>query len=226
MLRTTWSPALTLAAAALMLSSCAADVPAADVPAGDASGAESAPSPSETTQAVVDASEEESAAAGDEADAPERRGGQQIAIGSDGVDFHYISPEDDDGPEVHHLYCDDDEALAEKSEHNNGEQPVGWPQEWDGTGAMPDPLCHPDYLEIGEWEYLEAHTACWEGIETSTIVGTGQSADQINARLWEQSQARADWEPNPAGGTCAEQWAENDGGEPEDYSDIANADDR
>ncbi|MBE1513831.1 hypothetical protein [Nesterenkonia halotolerans] len=195
MLTRTWMPLLSAAGAALLLSSCAADTPGAEAPAADASEAESAPSPSETTQAVAEASEEETAAAGGGADAGERRGGQQIMIGSGGVDFHYISPEEDDGAEVHHLYCDDDEALAEKSEHNNGEQPVGWPQEWDGTGAMPDPLCHPDYLEIGEWEYLEAFTARWEGPETSTLVRDGQSQEAIDSFLWDQSQARADWEP-------------------------------
>lgn len=195
MLTRTWMPLLSAAGAALLLSSCAADAPGAEAPAADASEAESAPSPSETTQAVAEAGEEETAAAGGGADAGERRGGQQIMIGSDGVDFHYISPEEDDGAEVHHLYCDDDEALAEKSEHNNGEQPVGWPQEWDGTGAMPDPLCHPDYLEIGEWEYLEAFTARWEGPETSTLVRDGQSQQAIDSFLWDQSQARADWEP-------------------------------
>ncbi|TDS83355.1 hypothetical protein [Nesterenkonia aurantiaca] len=76
---------------------------------------------------------------------------------------------------------------------------------------MPDPLCHPDYLQIDEWEDLEAHTACWEGNETSTLVRTGQSQEEVDKQLWRQSQARADWEQNPAGGTCAEQWAANDG---------------
>ncbi len=130
-----------------------------------------------------------------------------------------------EGEEVEHLRCEDEQALEAKAAHNGGEEPVGWPQEWDGAGPMPEPLCHPDYLEIGEWEDYEAHFACWEGIETSTMVRQGQSDDEVNEFLWEQSQARADWEPNPPGGTCAEQWAEHEGGSPEDYADIGNADD-
>lgn len=90
---------------------------------------------------------------------------------------------------------------------------------------MPDPLCHPDYLEISEWEDLEAHTACWEGIETSTLGRGGQSQAEIDTALWQQSQARADWQQDPAGGSCAKQWAKNDGGDPEDYDDAANAND-
>lgn len=154
----------------------------------------------------------------------EFRPSQQIIGTESGVEIRYLPGEDGAGVEVHHLHCEDEEALAAKAEHNGGEQPVGWPQDWGGEGAMPDPYCHPDYLEIGEWKHLEAHSACWEGIETSTLGDQGQSQDDINEFLWEQSQARAAWQPNPAGGTCAEQWAENDGGDPEDYSDIGNAD--
>ncbi|WP_120005196.1 hypothetical protein [Nesterenkonia muleiensis] len=129
------------------------------------------------------------------------------------------------GEGVSHLECTNSAALADKDQHNAGrDQPVGWPQEWDGSGAMPDPLCHPDYLEIGEWEHLEAHSACWEGDETATLWRTFQTDDEVNTFLWEQSQARADWEPNPPGGTCAEQWAEHDGGDPEDYAEYGNAD--
>lgn len=151
------------------------------------------------------------------------RPSQQIIAG-EGVEIRYLSGEEGAGEEVHHLHCEDEDALDEKAEHNGESQPKGSPQDWDGSGAMPDPYCHPDYLEIGEWEHLETHSACWEGTETSTLVDDGQSQDEINAFLWDQSQARADWEPQPSGGTCAEQWAENDGGDPEDYADIGNAD--
>lgn len=100
------------------------------------------------------------------------------------------------GEEVQHLECTDTAALADKAEHNAGrEQPVGWPQDWDGEDAMPDPLCHPDYLEIGEWVHFEQFNASWEGDETSTIWRTYQTNDEVDALLWEQSQARADWTP-------------------------------
>ncbi|GAB3192598.1 hypothetical protein [Nesterenkonia suensis] len=128
------------------------------------------------------------------ADDREFRPSQQIIDTGDGLDVRYLPGQDGAGVEVHHLHCEDEEALAEKAAHNGESQPVGWPQDWDGTGAMPDPYCHPDYLEIGEWNDLEAHMACWEGIETSTIGDTGQSQDEIDEALWQQSQARANWE--------------------------------
>lgn len=100
------------------------------------------------------------------------------------------------GESVSHLECTDTAALADKAQHNAGrDQPVGWPQEWDGTGVMPDPLCHPDYLEIGEWVHYEQFSAAWEGDETASLWRTFQTDDEVNAYLWEQSQARADWTP-------------------------------
>lgn len=120
------------------------------------------------------------------------RPSQQIFIG-DEVEFRYLDGEEGAGVEVHHLHCEDEDALAEKAQHNGESQPAGWPQDWDGEGAMPDPYCHPDYLEIGEWEDLEAFTSSWEGVETSTLSDQGQSQDEINRFLWEQSQARANW---------------------------------
>lgn len=153
------------------------------------------------------------------------RPSQQLFPAADGgIEFQYIDGEEVAGVEVLHLHCEDSAMLEAKEEHNGESQPEGWPQEWGGDGAMPDPYCHPDYLEIGEWEHLEAHSACWEGTETSTLGDHGQPQDEIDQFLWEQSQARADWEPNPAGGTCAEQWAEHDGGAPEDYADTGNTD--
>lgn len=204
MLRKTLIPAMSAAAALVLLPSCASDQPATESSSADASaaGQELASSSNEAADAA-----EEDAADSQDAAAPD------------------LSPEEARNSEVAHLECSDDAALAEKAEHNDGAQPIGWPQEWDGTGAMPDPLCHPDYLEIGEWEDFDAHFACWEGIETSTLVGAGLSQEEIDEFLWEQSQARAEWEQIPAGGTCAEQWAANNGDEPEGYSYADNAGD-
>ncbi|MBE1524110.1 hypothetical protein [Nesterenkonia lutea] len=218
MLRRIWIPSLSTIGAAVLVSSCAADASTSDD--------ESAPRPSETAEVVAESTAEDAAPAqAVDSDAP-YLGGQRIIASQEGVEFIEISPEEDEGVEVHHLLCDDAEALAEKAEHNDGAQPLGWPQEWDGSGTMPDPLCHPDYLEIREWENLDAHSACWEGTETSTLARGGQSREEIAEFLWQQSQARADWEPNPPGGTCAEQWAEHNGDDPEDYADSGNADDR
>lgn len=230
MLKKTWMPVFPALGAALLLASCAAGDPAAEVseeePASSASGSEE--------DAAVSAGDGDgdgelaapAAAAPSSGDADANHpGGQQLFDGPDGAEFLYISAEEDDGSEVFHLHCEDDEALAAKAAHNGGVQPAGWPQDWDGNGAMPDPLCHPDYLQIDEWEHLESHSACWEGIETSTLVRHGQSQQEVDESLWQQSQARADWEPSPAGGTCAEQWAQHDGGDPQDYADRGNADD-
>ncbi len=129
------------------------------------------------------------------ADDREFRPSQQIIGVEDDVEIHYLDGEEGAGVEVHHLHCEDPESLVEKDAHNGHNQPVGWPQDWDSTGAMPDPYCHPDYLEIGEWEHLEAFSSQWEGTETSTLVDAGQPQDEINKFLWEQSQARADWTP-------------------------------
>ncbi|GAA1106600.1 hypothetical protein [Nesterenkonia jeotgali] len=231
MLTRTWMPLLSAAGAALLLSSCAAEAPAADAPEAEVAEADAQTEATEADAVAAGSTDVEAGDSGAETSPSsqdpdaEFRGGQQIIGGEDGVEFFYIAPEDDDGMEVVHLYCDDDQALAEKAEHNAGSQPAGWPQDWDGSGAMPDPLCHPDYLQIDEWEHLESHSACWEGIETSTLVRAGQSQAEIDTALWEQSQARADWAPNPPGGNCAEQWAQHDGGDPEDYADRGNAND-
>lgn len=209
MLRKKLIPAVSAAAALMFLTSCATDQPGAgveDLSASDSSVTEQDLASSSESADVGDGTEEDTA-------------GSLEAAGPD------VSPGDALDSEVAHLECSDDAALSEKAEHNEGSEPAGWPQEWDGTGAMPDPLCHPDYLEIGEWEDFDAHFACWEGIETSTIVGAGMSQEEIDEALWDQSKARAVWEQTPAGGTCAEQWAANNGDDPEDYSYADNADD-
>lgn len=218
MRNTTWTHGLAFLGAGLLISSCAAD---AD------SQSQSTPSTTESVEAAAEMSEDSTGAFDAEAESSEDREfrpSQQLMIGEE-IEVRYLPGEEGAAMEVHHLHCEDQEALDAKAEHNDGGQPTGWPQEWDGVGAMPDPYCHPDYLEIGEWEHLEAHAACWEGIETSTLGDEGQPQDEINKFLWEQSQARADWQPNPPGGTCAEQWADHRGGDPEDYADLGNADD-
>ncbi|WP_044494651.1 hypothetical protein [Nesterenkonia massiliensis] len=123
------------------------------------------------------------------------RPSQQIFGDGQKINIVHLDGEAGAGVEVHHLRCDDADSLAHKAAHNAGGQPVGWPQEWNGQGVMPDPYCHPDYLEIGEWEHLEAFASVWEGIETSTLAEAGQPQDEINQFLWQQSQARAAWTP-------------------------------
>lgn len=117
----------------------------------------------------------------------------------------------DDGRRMHDsmpvelwVECDDPEAPAA----NRGHEPAGWPQEWDGEGAMPEPECHPDYIEVLAWEQFDAFTRCWEGPETSAFSDIDQFATEAERRegLWEQSRARAEWPGYE--GTCAEQRAQ------------------
>lgn len=198
MRNTTWMPTLSALGVALLVTSCA----------GDASAVDDEPAPSTSETAATTSPEDQ--------DQPEASEAEETAIYEpefgmvytriDGEvtmtpieeipDFDPADYEEIQGEEVHHLECTDTAALADKAEHNAGrEQPVGWPQDWDGTGAMPDPLCHPDYLEIGEWVHFEQFSASWEGDETSTLWRTYQTDDEVNAILWEQSQARAEWTP-------------------------------
>lgn len=209
-----WAPMFSVLGVTVLVASCAEDTSNSDHEAEESA-----------LDAVPEGSAKEADFRSETHPDREHRPSQQIIAGESGVEIRHLSGEEGAGVEVHHLHCEDDEALAQKADHNGESQPEGWPQDWDGSGAMPDPYCHPDYLEIGEWEHLETHSACWEGTETSTLGDQGQPQEEIDTALWEQSQARADWEPNPPGGTCAEQWAEHDGGDPEDYADIGNAND-
>lgn len=80
--------------------------------------------------------------------------------------------------------CTDQEALAENASH----EPAGWPQDWDGEGAMPDPECHPDFIEVHRWDRFDEFHACWEGTETSTAVRTPDMTDaEAHRILWGQS---------------------------------------
>lgn len=87
--------------------------------------------------------------------------------------------------------CTDPEALAA----NEGHEPAGWPQDWDGQGPMPDPECHPDFIEVYAWDRFDEFHSCWEGNETSTAVRSDwMTDDDANRVLWSQSRARANWE--------------------------------
>ncbi|WP_300342692.1 hypothetical protein [Nesterenkonia sp.] len=94
--------------------------------------------------------------------------------------------------------CTDPAAL----EAHAGREPAGWPQDWEPGDPLPDPECHPDFIEVHTWDRFEEFHECREGIETSTIVRTPEMTDQAAYRAaWEQSRARATWEPEQ---TCEE----------------------
>lgn len=225
MRNTIWTPALSILGVALLITSCAGDASALDseesptlteesdaddfegdlsVPLSEEHLAEGVDMPDCLAEendmyvepgAVLDEDDLVWMCPAEPAEDREFRPSQQIIAVGNEVEFRYLPGEDGAGVEVHHLHCEDPEALAEKAEHNGDSQPIGWPQEWDAEDAMPDPYCHPDYLEVGEWEHLEAFVSRWEGTETSTLADQGQPQDEINSFLWEQSQARAGWAP-------------------------------
>lgn len=176
--------------AGLMLTSCTAHVPE--------------PASAESPR---DASSSASQPAGAESDQTESLTGEDaVAEGvevPDGVNLDEVYVDPARGPltqaEVDSLNpanelvveCSDPEALAASEGHD----PAGWPQDWDGEGAMPNPECHPDFIEVRKWGKFEEFHACWEGIETSTAVRTSDMTDADTYRiLWDQSRARADWE--------------------------------
>lgn len=224
MLSATWTPTVSALGIALLVSSCAGGDPATDEPDPTTTNTAGARD-SVITEEQGDVSEEQDDASETTGDRVFRPSQQLIPGENGGTEIRYLPGEDGAGEVVHHLHCEDFAALIEKALHNGGDQPSGWPQEWDGTGDMPDPYCHPDYLEVGEWERLDAFSACWEGTETTNLSDEGQPQAEIDRFLWQQSQVRAGWRPDPPDGTCAQQWAELGGGDPSDYTDSGNADD-
>lgn len=91
--------------------------------------------------------------------------------------------------------CTDSEALAANADH----EPAGWPQDRAEGEPLPDPECHPDFIEVYAWDRFDEFHACWEGPETSSMVRTPDMSDQdVYDSEWERSQMRADWEmPHP-----------------------------
>lgn len=91
-----------------------------------------------------------------------------------------------------HAICTDDETLAA----NAGHDPVGWPADHQRGEPLPNPQCHPDFIEVHEWELFDVFHACCEGAQTSTAV-TQRSWDEQREFevLWGQSRARANWSP-------------------------------
>ncbi|GAA1803286.1 hypothetical protein GCM10009771_02020 [Nesterenkonia flava] len=98
-------------------------------------------------------------------------------------------------------YCPADEVVVECSDPsalaaNAGHVPAGWPQNWTEGEPLPDPECHPDFIEMRAWDLFDEFHLCCEGLETSTVIRhPGMSEQEIYDRHWEASRARAEWEP-------------------------------
>lgn len=206
MLSTPWRPVFPLlGVAVLAISACGTDASAADD--------EPEPATSATTTAT-DEVEDTTTSVEDSNDptekAPELSGEMTgEIITADGDNIHGSMPVE--------LWpvCDDPEALAA----NEGHDPAGWPQDWDGKGAMPELECHPDYIEMLEWDQFDSFMACWEGIQTSAFYSTDQFRTEADLReaLWDQSRERAEWPGYE--GTCDEQVAQHEaaGGYDQDW---------
>lgn len=91
-----------------------------------------------------------------------------------------------------HAVCTDEAALAA----NAGHEPAGWPAEREPGDPLPNPECHPDFIEVHEWEHYDTFYACCEGPQTSIAVTDRNATEQSEfKRLWGQSQSRANWSP-------------------------------
>lgn len=198
-------------AAGLALAGCSSTT-------GSDSGSDSeAPpaSPSEShatgTEHIVDSSEEDPGLADDavrpdDAGAPEGYVMAELAPGvvvpdNVNMDEMYVHPGhppltqadldslDPDNELI--VECSDPAALAA----NEGHEPAGWPAGVASGDPLPDPECHPDFIEVHEWDRFDEFHACFEGPETSTAIRTSDMSDaEANRILWDQSQARANWE--------------------------------
>lgn len=89
-----------------------------------------------------------------------------------------------------HAVCTDEAALAANADH----EPAGWPAGHQPGEPLPNPECHPDFIEVHEWELFDVFHACCEGAQTSTAVTDRNATDQSEFKvLWGQSQSRANW---------------------------------
>ncbi|WP_120004797.1 hypothetical protein [Nesterenkonia muleiensis] len=118
------------------------------------------------------------------------------------------------------IFCPENEVLIECSDPdelaaNEGHEPAGWPQDRAEGEPLPDPECHPDFIEVYAWDTFSDFYACWEGPETSSMVRTPSMSDQdVYDAEWERSQLRAEWEV-PDGWVLPEEWEA-----PEDRDDL------
>lgn len=88
--------------------------------------------------------------------------------------------------------CTDEAALAA----NAGHEPAGWPAERQSGEPLPNPLCHPDFIEMLAWDHYDEFMACCEGLQNgTTMMPPGADDQRVFGALWEASQERADWSP-------------------------------
>lgn len=86
--------------------------------------------------------------------------------------------------------CTDPDAIAA----NRTGDPAGWPRDWNRGDELPDPKCHPDFIELNSWENLEKFSACWDGFETGALGLPADASEQEKYEIeWEASKDRKDW---------------------------------
>lgn len=94
------------------------------------------------------------------------------------------------------ITCTDSEAI----EANEGHEPAGWPQSWSEGQELPDPECHPDFIELGSWEHY--HDSCMHPQAHGTVVPGSMTEHDYRAAVWEASEIRSWWTPPAEGEDC------------------------
>lgn len=103
------------------------------------------------------------------------------------------------------ILCTDGEALRA----NEGHQPAGWPSGIAEGEDLPDPECHPDFIELPTWEHY--HSNCMHPRAHGTL-GTDEDLERAGqapmseqerwAAEWEASEIRSWWTPPAEGEPC------------------------
>ncbi|GAA4833754.1 hypothetical protein [Garicola koreensis] len=97
--------------------------------------------------------------------------------------------------------CTDPEAI----EANEGHEPAGWPAGVAEGEELPDPECHPDFIELPTWEHY--HSTCMDPIAHGTALPpehpqSTASEEEYRSFAWEASQMRSWWTPPAEGEDC------------------------
>lgn len=103
------------------------------------------------------------------------------------------------------IMCSDGEALRA----NEGHEPAGWPTSVAEGEDLPDPECHPDFIELPTWEHY--HSTCMHPQAHGTL-GTDEDLERSGQdpmseqerweREWEASEIRSWWTPPVEGEPC------------------------
>lgn len=108
------------------------------------------------------------------------------------------------GPQLADSVCTDETALAANADH----EPAGWPAGHQEGEPLPDPECHPDFIELANWEHYYAD--CMHPLAHGHAPGSDSREPGENPRAdqrrwafeWEASELRSWWTPPAADQDC------------------------